>query len=146
MARKISTSQLKSRIRQAERAINDYNRAVKKYNSDMKRAVSAYNSAVRKHNANVRHNRQVIQRELNKLHSTSHLSQHQVYRTTIITMQRHYNNVISMYGEETEVTPAQDHILNIIEQEQAHSLITANAVLNMQCVKKTKQILKSPTS
>ena len=45
MAKRISTSQLKSKLRQAERKIrkdvNDYNRAVNKYNSQLKRAVDA---------------------------------------------------------------------------------------------------------
>lgn len=129
MARKISTSQLKSKIRQAERAVNNYNRAVKKYNSDMKRAVSAYNAAVRKHNANVKRNRQIIQRELNKLSSISQVPHYQVYRTSLSTMQQHYNAVIGFYDEGVAVTPEQEQVLDIIEQEQANSLIAANAIL-----------------
>lgn len=130
MAKRISMSQFKSSIRQAERAINNYNRAVRKYNSDVKRAVSTYNTEVRRYNSTVRHNRQIIQRELAKLNSASRSPQYHVYRTTIATMQHHYNNVISIYDDGFPVTPDQEHILNIIEQEQAHSLITANAVLN----------------
>ena len=73
--KKISTSQLRSKIRQIEQkqrtAINNYNRAVRQYNTQVKRAVNEYNSAVRRHNANVLHNRQIIQREISRLRSSS---------------------------------------------------------------------------
>ena len=64
MAKRISTSQLKSKLRQAERKIrkdvDDYNRAVNKYNSQLKRAVDAYNRFVREYNSSVRKNKQII--------------------------------------------------------------------------------------
>ena len=132
MAKHINTSQLKSKLRQIEqqqrRAINNYNNAVRKYNSDVKKAVDSYNRFVREYNSNVRRNKQIISRELNKLNSSSHSS----YSMTVRTMQTHYAAVNSIYREGYEVTPEQSYILDLVEQEQANSVITANALENNQ--------------
>lgn len=132
MARHINTSQLKSKLRQIEqkqrKAINDYNSAVRKYNANVKKAVDNYNRFVRQYNSNVRKNRQIINRELNKLNATSSTS----YGVTIRTMQTHYAAVNSIYSEGIAVTPEQSRILDLIEQENANGIITANAVENDQ--------------
>ncbi len=132
MARRISTSQLKSKLRQIEskqrQAINNYNRAVRSYNAEVKKRVDAYNRAVRSYNSTVRHNRQIIDREIRKLSSQS--STQTTYRITLNTMQQHYNVINRVYGDGIEVTPEQNRILDLIEQEQANSLITANVIEN----------------
>ena len=132
MARKISMSQFKSKLRQIEnkqkQVINNYNREVRKYNSELKRRVDAYNRAVRSYNSSVKHNRQIIEREIKKLNSQSNV--HTTYRVSLNVMQQHYAVINSVYGEGVEVTPKQNHILDLIEQEQANSLITANIVEN----------------
>ncbi len=128
MAKHLNMSQLKSKLRQIEqqerRAINNYNSAVRKYNSGVKRAIDNYNRFVREYNSNVRKNKQIINRELSKLSSTSHSS----YNVTVRTMQTHYAAVNSIYREGYEVTPEQSCILDLVEQEQANSIITANAL------------------
>ena len=106
--------QLQQKQRQA---VNNYNRAVNNYNRKMKKAVDDYNAAVRKHNANVRHNRQIIANELRKLNSTS-ISTHSGY----------YEDVSRVYYEGIPVSPEQDRILDLIEQEQANSLVTENMI------------------
>lgn len=130
MAKRISASQLKSKLRQAERKIrkdvNDYNRAVNKYNSQLKRAVDAYNRFVREYNSSVRKNKQIISREIRKLNTSSHST----YYTSVQTMQQHYLDVSSLYAEGCPVSSEQDEILNLIESEQANSIITANAIEN----------------
>ncbi len=130
MAKRISTSQLKSKLRQIEskqrQAINNYNRAVRNYNSEVKKRVEAYNRAVRSYNSTVKHNRQIIDREIRKL--SSHSSTHSSYNITLNTMQQHYNVINRVYGDGIEITPEQNHILDLIEQEQANSLITANVI------------------
>ncbi len=132
MARRISTSQLKSKLRQIEskqrQAINNYNRAVRSYNAEVKKRVDAYNRAVRSYNSTVRHNRQIIDREIRKLSFQS--STQTTYRITLNTMQQHYNVINRVYGDGIEVTPEQNRILDLIEQEQANSLITANVIEN----------------
>lgn len=132
MARHINVSQLKSQLRQIEQkqrsAINNYNNAVRRYNSQVNRAIDNYNRFVREYNSNVRRNRQIINREIGKLNSSSHGS----FGVTIRTMQTYYAAVNTVYHEGYEVTPEQSHILDLIEQEQANSIITANAVENDQ--------------
>lgn len=132
MAKSFNMSQFKSKLRQIEnkqrQAINNYNRAVRQYNSSVKKAVSDYNAFVRNYNATVKHNRQIISRELNKLQS--HSTVRTTYTVSLNTMQQHYNTVNSYYGEGVTVDPYQSRVLDLIEQEQANSVITANAVEN----------------
>lgn len=132
MARRMNLSPIKSQMRQIEqkqkRAIIDYNRAVKQYNEKVNRAIREYNSYVRSHNANVRRNRQIIAQERAKLQSRTTIST--TYTISMQTMQQRYALVDSIYAPGVEVTPQQDMILNLIEQEHANSLITANAVEN----------------
>ena len=139
MARRINTSQLKSQLRQIEnrqrQAINQinqqirqYNNAVRKATNDYNAAVNRYNAAVRQHNANVRRNRQIISNELRRLNSNS--TTRVTYTVSLQSMQRHYNQVNYIYGEGVPITPEQDRILDLIEQEQANGLITENFIQN----------------
>ena len=130
MPKRISTSQLKSKLRQIEqkqrKAINGYNQAVRKYNTQLKRSVDAYNHFVREYNAAVQKNKQIISREIRKLNTASHSA----YTVSVRTMQRHYADVSTVYTEGFPVTPEQERILDLIDSEQANSIITANAIEN----------------
>lgn len=130
MTKKLTPSQFKSKMRQIEqkqkKAINDLNRAINNYNREVKKAVNDYNAAVRKHNANVRRNRQIINNELRKLNTTTTVRTS--YTVSSRTMQQHYEDVGRVYYEGVSVTPEQDRILDLIEQEQANSLITENYI------------------
>lgn len=130
MAKRMTPSQFKSKIRQLEqkqkRAINDMNRAINNYNREVKKAVNDYNAAVRKHNANVRRNRQIINNELRKLSTTT--TARTSFTVSTRTMHQHYEDVGRVYYEGVSVTPEQDKILDLIEQEQANSLITENYI------------------
>lgn len=132
MARKINISQFKSKMRQIEqkqrRAINDYNRAVKQYNDKVNKAIRDYNSFVRSYNATVRRNRQIISHEIAKLQARTAVTTSYIASTNV--MQQRYANVNRIYAPGVEVTPQQDRILDLIEQEHANGLITANTVEN----------------
>lgn len=132
MARKINISQFKSKMRQIEqkqrRAINDYNRAVKQYNDKVNKAIRDYNSFVRSYNATVRRNRQIISHEIAKLQARTAVTTSYIASTNV--MQQCYANVNRIYAPGVEVTPQQDRILDLIEQEHANGLITANTVEN----------------
>ena len=43
-------------------------------------------------------------------------------------MQTYYDEINAFYSEGLEVTPKQNHILDLVEQEQANSLITENYI------------------
>ena len=107
---------------------NQMNREIRKYNTEVNRAISKYNSAVREYNSSVRRNRQILSRELSKLQS--HTTTRNSYTISLSTMQHHYSQVGAIYSEGVEVTPAQERILDLIEQEQANSIITANVIEN----------------
>lgn len=132
MAKSFNMSQFKSKMRQLEnkqrQAINNYNRAVRQYNNSVKKAISDYNTFVRNYNSAVRRNRQIINREISKLQS--HSSTRTTFTVSLDAMQQYYSAVNSYYGEGVPVNQHQDRILDLIEQEQANSVITANAVEN----------------
>lgn len=132
MAKSLNISKLKSQIRQIEnkqkQAINKYNREVKPYNNRVKKAISDYNVSVRNYNASVRKNKQIISREINKLHSRAIAPN--TYTVSLNTMQAHYEAIDSFYPEGTHINSQQDRILDLIEQEHANSIITANAITN----------------
>ncbi|MBR0090556.1 MAG: hypothetical protein IJP92_02540 [Lachnospiraceae bacterium] len=132
MTRKYTQAQLKTKFRQIEQkqkhAINNYKRAVNNYNRELKKAINCYNTVIRKHNANVRHNKQLIERELRKLRSTGITSTNYYFSSR--QMQQCYEAVASIYHEGVSVTPVQSRILDLIEQEQANSLTTENYIEN----------------
>lgn len=132
MAKSFNMSQFRSKMRQIEskqrQAVNNYNRAVRQYNSNVKKFVSDYNSFVRNYNSAVRRNRQIINREISKLQS--HSSTRTTFMVSLDAMQQYYSAVNSYYGEGVTVNQHQDRILDLIEQEQANSVITANTVEN----------------
>ena len=117
--------QIESKQRQA---VNNYNRAVRQYNSSVKKFMSDYNSFVRKYNSTVKQNKQIINREIAKLQS--HPTIRTTYSISLDNMRSQYSAVNLCYGEGAPISQQQDRILDLIEQEQANSVITANAVEN----------------
>ena len=143
MARKISMAQYKSQLRQLQnkqrQAINHYNQQVRQYNNALRQsinrynsAVRQYNSAVRQHNSKVIHNRQIIQRELNRLKSANTMTTHSQYSFSLNVMSQSYSTINAYYDNGIEITPEQEYILDLVDKEQANSLITTNMVFNEQ--------------
>ncbi len=130
MARRLTPSQLKSKMHQLEqkerRVLNDVNRAIRNYNSQVKKTVDAYKRFEREYNSTVRRNKQIISHEIRKLNASTDST----YTVSVRTMQRHYTDVGAIYTVGYPVTPEQDKILDLIESEQANSIITANAIEN----------------
>ena len=125
MAKSFNMSRFNSQIRQAQRKFerdmkNEINKATRKFESDM-------NRELRKYNSKVRHNQQLITRELNKLQS--HTTVRSTYTVSLSAMHQHYTDIGNIYGD-IIVTPRQEQILDLIEQEQANSLITAIVIQN----------------
>ena len=131
MARRISASQLRNKIRQAQakqkRAIDNYNRAARDYNSKLKRAVGNYNQAVRSHNSKVRTNRQRIERELANLKRSTATGSLTRVRTSSQVLHKAFIRVESR----TVSVPANDdriRFFDLSEQETANSLAVLNAL------------------
>lgn len=125
MAKSFNMSSFKSQMRQAQRKIerdmkSEINKATRKFENDV-------NRELRKYNSKVRHNQQVITRELNKLQSSTTVRS--TYTISLGAMHQHYTTIGSIYGDSV-VSPRQEQILDLVEREQANSLITANAIQN----------------
>ena len=125
MAKSFNMSSFKSQVRQAQRKVerqmqSEINKATRKFESDM-------NRELRKYNSNVRRNQQIVMRELNKLSSNSRVQTQ--YTISLKVMHQHYTDIENVY-QDTYITPEQEHILELIEREQANSLVTANVVAN----------------
>lgn len=137
MAKKFNASQLKSQIRQLQqkqhqavnninRAINNYNSAAKKYRNDVNRAISSYDSAVRTYNSSVKRARLIISRETSLLQARSTV--HTTYSASLSAMQQSYQSINAVYHEGTSMDVQENRILDLVEQEQANSLITARFI------------------
>lgn len=142
MAKHLNMSQFRSKMRQLEnkqrQAINNYNRQVRQYNNEVKRAVSNYNAAVRQYNNTVRRNRQIIKSHNGRLNSTKISI---TYSTSLTVMQKKYYAVNEVYNDSVNVTPQQNVILDLIEQEQANSIVTAQIIDNPeQSIENTEDI------
>lgn len=124
---KFSASHFKSQIWQAQRKAerqlkNELNQASRKIERDINREIHNYNSKMQ-------HNRQIVLRELKKLQTHSTMTIRSSYTISLDAMQKHYVTIGNVYQNES-LTPQQEYILNLIEQEQANGLITANIVEN----------------
>ncbi|MFN8459427.1 MAG: hypothetical protein U0401_33055 [Anaerolineae bacterium] len=121
MVRKISSSQLKSQLRQAvnkqKQAINNYNQAVRKYNQ-----------AVRTYNSRVRANKQRLNNELAKLKRQSSSTRYTLFKSSVYTLHSAYVKLEAKSDGEL-LGPQYDEILDLSEKENANSLEVMNALL-----------------
>jgi hypothetical protein len=128
MARRISLSQIRSQLRQAQskqkQAVDRFNREVRAHNQKRKHVVDDYNCAIRNHNAKVRTNQQKLQQELRKLQNASRtrtlrvtVSAQRVHTAFTVLEQRHQAGTV--YPED---------LYSLFQNETANSLRTANAI------------------
>ena len=125
MAKGFNMSSFNSKMhqiqRKVEREINsELNKVTRKFESDVNREIRKYNSQIRK-------NQQIVSRELSKL--KSHSTIRSTYTISLDAMHQHYIAIGNSYDDDY-VTPQQKYIFDLIEQEQANGIITANAIQN----------------
>lgn len=127
MARRITASQLRSKIRQSQarqkKAIDDYNRAVRDYNRKVQHAIGDYNRAVRAHNAKVRTHRQRLRSELARLRRRSS----SMYSSSAQVLYQSFTRVETRFGSAT-ATDRERSFVEASEREAANSLAVANAL------------------
>lgn len=132
MVRKVTPSQFKNMIRQAQNKqrqfINKYNQDVRRHNQKVKQASDKYNRDVRSYNARVRANRQRIITELNRLNSQTTI-RYQVLRTSTRTLNSSYQN-LDAHEQEFENITYGGNFLDLSEKETANSLAVNNALEN----------------
>jgi len=137
MAKKINMSSFNSKVRQIQRRAerqmqSELNKATRKFENDVKLELRKYNSSTRT-------NQQRIIRELNKLSSNSTVRTQ--YTISLKLMHQYYTAINNTY-ENNYVTPEQEHILELVEREQANGLITANVVENEDFSEETADDIK----
>jgi len=137
MAKKISSSQLKSKLRQIEnkqrQSINNYNNAVCKYNREVNQSnqsINKYNGAVRQHNAKVRQNRARIKNALRQLNNQPTFRITTTYASSVKSVNRTYNKVAAYYDVMEPSTAFAERFYSDVEQEATNCFETANAVLS----------------
>lgn len=127
MARRKSSSQLRSKISQAKSKIRQAQNKQKQAINNYNQAVRSYNSKVRAHNSRVRANRERLQRELQKLARTSSKPQYVTLRTSVSTVQRSYN-VLEERAAANIYDERYDRFLDLSEREAANSVSVINAL------------------
>lgn len=124
MPRRISLSQLRSKLRQAEQKRR---RQITKYNQEVRR----YNQKVRAHNARVRANRRRLKNELARLSRNSKSAvrtRYVVYHKSVTTLYRSYEQ-LGTYADVHELDARYNRLLDLSERETANSLEVTNRIL-----------------
>ena len=120
-----STSQLKSKLRQAQakqrQAIQRYNNEVRRHNSERKRRIDAYNRAVRTYNNRLRSNRSRLRSALQRLASQS--------VTVQFTTLRQSSLLLSTAYERLDNGGADPFLSDLAEREAANSVSVLNILL-----------------
>jgi len=132
MARRISLSQFKSKVRQLEQkqrqAIAKYNRDVRGHSRKVKQAVDQYNREIRAHNARVRANRQRLKSEIARLARKNTTTQYVTFRTSVSRVQQAYEQLESA-AESGRYDERYNDILDLSEREAANNAGLMNALL-----------------
>lgn len=138
MARRMTPAQIRAALQKAQRdqkrAIDNYNREVRKHNAAVKKAVTDYNRAVRIYNSTARaHNRKVenqrqrLRQEISRLNSRP-------ASTTFVTYRAATETFVDVY-DRAEVgvaagppSPGNQRFLDLVSDEAANSVYLANAL------------------
>lgn len=138
MVRKMTPAQYKAAVQKAQRdqkrAVDNYNREVRKHNAAVKKGSDDYNREVRNYNTKVRaHNRQVesqrrrVKQEIARLRSRPTATTFASYRTTTTTFVETFTAVdtrlASHSGSHTD-----QHLLDLASDEAANSVYLLNAL------------------
>lgn len=132
MPRRITPSQFRSRIRQAEakrrQAVQKLNREIRQHNQKVKRVVDQYNRDVRSYNAKVRANKARIQRALQQLSRLQVTTRYAVLHTSVRTLNEAYVR-LQQQSRTAALGADYDTLIGYAEQENANSLDVTNALL-----------------
>jgi hypothetical protein len=127
VARRISTSQFRSKLRQIESKLRQAQTKQRQAISNYNQAVRAYNTKARAHNARVRANRERLQRELQKLARSTAKPQYVTFRTSVETVQRSYV-ALERHADEHDFGEEFGRFLDLSEREAANSASVMNAL------------------
>ena len=132
MPRRLSSSQIRSKLRQAQTkqrqaiqkwnsAARTYNNKVRQYNSERKRAIDAYNREVRSYNARVRANRSRLRSALQSLSTRTITVRYTSFHTSVAALNSAY--------ERLDNSDADPLLSDLAERDTANSVTVLNALL-----------------
>ena len=125
MPRRVSTSQLRSRLRQAEakrrQVVQRHKNEVRRYNSERKRQIDAYYRAVRSYNNRLRSNHHRLQSALQRLARQPATVQFASLRQSSLSLSTAYQQLDS--------GSADPFLSDLAERETANSVSVINALL-----------------
>ena len=126
MPRRISASQLRSRLQQAQnkqrQAIQRYNSEVRQHNAERKRQIDAYNRAARSYNSRLRTNRNRLQSALQRL-------SRQPSTVRYTSLHQSFLVLSTAYGELDGSGAADPLLSDLAERETANSASLLNLLL-----------------
>ena len=147
MVKKISTSQLRSKIRRAQQkqkqAINKYNQDVRQHNQDVRQhnqkvrtavnrynsAVNHYNQEVRAHNARVRANRARLKNLISQINSQKTITtRYHSYQTSVQSLYDTYRDFENRL-ESNQIGSEYNWFIDLAERETANSADVLNCLL-----------------
>ncbi|MDE0308561.1 MAG: hypothetical protein OXI60_01845 [Acidiferrobacterales bacterium] len=126
MVQRISSSQIRSRIKQAQskqrQQVHKLNSEIRKFNSEQKRKVAAYNQEVRTFNTRVRANQNRLNSALN----------HFAQQSIDVRNSKFYKSVeiLSNAYEQLDISGTDSFLTDIAEQETANSVIVFNSLID----------------
>ena len=131
--RRISSGQLRSKLRQAQNKINQAarkaERELRQADRKFRTAVNNYNRGVREHNRRVRANQQKLRQELNRLQNRSVSTRYTTLRTSVQTVHTAYVAYENQVGAEAD-SSMHAEFLDLAERESANSAAALNALLD----------------
>lgn len=136
MARKVTPSQLKRMMRQAEQrarsqqkqVIDKLNREIRQHNQKVQQSVNKYNAEVRAYNARVRSNQQRLRTELARLKNQTTPTTYVHFRESVDVVQRAYT-VVDNRSDRGEYDARYNEYLDLAEREAANSASVMNALV-----------------
>ena len=138
MVRRMTPAQLRAAMQKAQReqkrAIDNYNRQVRNYNTAVKKALSDYNREVRNYNSKVRaHNRKIenqrrrINQEITRLNARPAGTTFSTYRTSTAALVQAYSTAETGLASRA-VSPAAQRFVDLASNETANSVYLVNAL------------------
>ena len=132
MPRPLSSSQIRSRLRQAQTkqrqaiqkinsAVRSYNNKVRQYNSERRRTLDAYNREVRSYNARVRANQSRLRSALRSLSTRTITVQYTSFHASVEALHSAYERL-----DNSDVHP---FLADLAERDTANSVTVLNTLL-----------------
>ncbi|HEX6455478.1 MAG TPA: hypothetical protein VF009_03045 [Solirubrobacterales bacterium] len=146
MVRQLTPAQFQSLLRQEEarrrQAINQYNAAARKYNSELKRAVDSHNAEARKarqaverynrearaHNTRVRADQQRLAREIAQIERQTRTSQFSLVQRSSLSLHEAYR-VVDLAADAADWGAEGNQLVDLAETEAANSAAVTNVLL-----------------